>query len=49
MRMDDALGGYNLRCVPFVLDEMEVQDIDNPLDWLLAEAKYRLLKEQGRL
>lgn len=45
MQMDDALGGYNLRCVPFVLDEMEVQDIDNPLDWLLAEAKYRLLQE----
>lgn len=49
MKTDGAQGGYALRCVPFILDEMEVQDIDSPLDWLLAEAKYRLLKEQGRL
>lgn len=29
--------------VPFVLDELEVQDIDNETDWKLAELKYQLL------
>lgn len=38
-------GGYDLRCVPFVMNEMEVQDIDTTMDWQLAEAKYRLLQE----
>lgn len=42
-------GGYFLHCIPFVLDELEVQDIDQPTDWLLAEAKYRLLVELGRI
>ena len=37
-------GGYDLRCVPFVMNEMEVQD-DTLMDWQLAEAKYRLLQE----
>jgi N-acylneuraminate cytidylyltransferase len=27
-----------------ILDEMEVQDIDNLIDWQLAELKYKLLK-----
>ena len=43
MAEDKKHGGYMLRCVPFVLNEMEVQDIDNSSDWLLAEMKYRLL------
>jgi len=29
--------------VPFVQDEMFVQDIDTPEDWKMAEMKYRLL------
>lgn len=29
--------------VPFVQDEMTVQDIDTPEDWKIAEMKYRLL------
>lgn len=29
--------------VPFVQDEMIVQDIDTPEDWKIAEMKYRLL------
>ncbi len=29
--------------IPFVLDEIEVQDIDNYADWNLAEMKYKLL------
>lgn len=37
--------GDLLRTVPFVLDEIEVQDIDNPSDWELAEAKFRLLQK----
>ncbi|MDR3348863.1 MAG: pseudaminic acid cytidylyltransferase [Acidaminococcales bacterium] len=31
--------------VPFVLEELLVQDIDNMEDWALAEMKYRLLRE----
>ena len=32
-----------------IISELEVQDIDNETDWELAEVKYRLLKEKGRL
>ncbi len=32
-----------------ILSEMEVQDIDNENDWLIAEMKYKLLKGQGKL
>lgn len=42
----DVNGGYSLRCVPYILDEMYVQDIDNPTDWAIAEMKYRLQQEQ---
>lgn len=40
-------GGCSLKRVPFVLDEIEVQDIDNLTDWKLAEIKYRLLLENN--
>lgn len=40
-------GGYSFKRVPFVLDEIEVQDIDNLTDWKLAEIKYRLLLEHN--
>lgn len=30
---------------PFFVSEIEVQDIDNETDWVLAEIKYRFLKE----
>lgn len=43
---DNQQGGYNLHCVPLVMDEMEVQDIDTVVDWQLAETKYRLLQER---
>ena len=33
---------------PVIVDELEVQDIDNETDWMLAEMKYRFLKEAGR-
>ena len=37
-------GGYMLRCIPMILEDIEVQDIDNLVDWKLAEAKYAILK-----
>lgn len=30
-----------------VIDEMEMQDIDNEVDWKLAELKFQLLKERN--
>ena len=30
--------------VPFIIDEMKVQDIDNESDWKIAEVKYRTIK-----
>lgn len=35
--------------VPMVLSEIEVQDIDNDIDWELAELKYMLLKKKELL
>lgn len=32
--------------LPYVISEMEVQDIDNQTDWEIAEMKYRVMKEQ---
>ena len=32
--------------VAFVLDELEVQDIDNIEDWKIAEIKYNIMKNQ---
>ena len=34
------------KLLPFVLSEMEVQDIDNQTDWELAECKYQLLHKK---
>lgn len=31
--------------VPFILDELQVQDIDNEEDWKIAEFKYKIQKE----
>ena len=31
--------------VPYVMNEMEVQDIDNEEDWKLAETKFRIRRE----
>lgn len=31
--------------VAFEIDELEVQDIDNETDWLLAEIKYKFMKK----
>ncbi len=34
------------RTLPLELDEMEVQDIDNEVDWKMAEVKFRILHEE---
>ncbi|MBO5154866.1 MAG: pseudaminic acid cytidylyltransferase [Eubacterium sp.] len=34
--------------IPYVLSELEVQDIDNEIDWAIAELKYNLLKKEMR-
>jgi N-acylneuraminate cytidylyltransferase len=33
------------RTVPMILSELEVQDIDNEIDWKLAELKYQLMTD----
>ena len=35
------------RTIPFILPETEVQDIDNEEDWLIAESKYRVLRQSA--
>lgn len=32
--------------LPYVVSELEVQDIDNQTDWEIAEMKYRLMRER---
>lgn len=34
------------RLLPLILTEMEVQDIDTPEDWAIAEIKYRTLRQK---
>lgn len=34
------------RTIPFIISDEEVQDIDNMSDWLIAEAKFKVLNEQ---
>ncbi len=34
--------------LPYVVSEMEVQDIDNQTDWEIAEMKYRVMKEKEK-
>ena len=38
----DLKDGY----VPIVVPETEIQDIDNPTDWMLAEIKYKMMLEK---
>ena len=32
-----------------IVSELEVQDIDNEIDWELAEVKYTLLQKKGEI
>ncbi len=36
----------DLKTVPLICSELEVQDIDNEEDWKLAEMKYRMMQEK---
>ena len=46
-RVDKFSEGMIENTVPFILDDLEVQDIDNLEDWKLAEMKYRRLQEES--
>ncbi len=35
---------FPAKTVPLVLEELEVQDIDNEVDWKMAEVKFRILQ-----
>lgn len=35
-----------LKSMPLVLDDSEVQDIDNPADWRMAELKFKALRDR---
>ncbi|MCB0478275.1 MAG: pseudaminic acid cytidylyltransferase [Crocinitomicaceae bacterium] len=37
---------YGKTTIPYILDEMESQDIDTPSDWKLAELKYLIMHEK---
>lgn len=38
-----ANGFWGVNTAPIILSELEVQDLDTPTDWVLAEMKYKLL------
>lgn len=49
MRTKRFLETHNLvmeKTIPIIVDEMEVQDIDNIVDWKLAEVKYKIMMEE---
>lgn len=41
--LDKIVQGKNIDMLPFEIDELEVQDIDNITDWKLAEIKFRVM------
>lgn len=41
----ESLVGENT--IPIVVSELEMQDIDNEIDWKIAEMKYKLMGEQN--
>lgn len=52
IRTDALIHEQNMLCekmIPMMISELEVQDIDNEIDWELAELKYRLLRDKGIL
>lgn len=51
MRVQSFLAEENMimkNTAPIIMDEMEVQDIDTPEDWEMAEMKYRLLQNKDK-
>ncbi|MDY3740194.1 MAG: pseudaminic acid cytidylyltransferase [Selenomonadaceae bacterium] len=47
-RKKNDVKSYMMKNTYYELDELEVQDIDNLLDWKLAEIKYKLLNGEIR-
>ena len=35
--------------IPYIIDQVATQDIDNESDWVLAELKYNFLKDRNLL
>lgn len=35
------------KIVPYILNELEVQDIDNLTDWKLAEIKFQVMEQNN--
>ena len=44
-KVKEYMSGKELRTAPIIVSELEVQDIDNEVDWKLAELKYQLMIE----
>ena len=45
MKVSDILNDVvNRKTIPYIVSELEVQDIDNEEDWKIAEMKYRMFK-----
>ena len=42
--VEKYLNNKEMNKIPYELDEMEVQDIDNIADWQIAEMKYKLMR-----
>lgn len=42
----NANGFWGDNTAPIILSELEVQDLDTPTDWALAEMKYKLLHQK---
>lgn len=45
-KVDKFANGMIKKTIPFILSDLEVQDIDNLSDWKLAELKYRVLLQE---
>lgn len=43
----EANGFWGDNTAPIIVSELEVQDLDTPTDWTLAELKYRLMNKHG--
>ena len=44
-KVDKFFSGTIEKIIPYILDELQVQDIDNLEDWKLAEIKYKLFMD----
>lgn len=47
-RIDENNGFCADRFSPYIVSELEVQDIDNEADWRIAEMKYRTMLEMAK-